>query len=128
VQSCLDAGIACLQVKPADPACLDKARAKCAKGFGKLQDPTKGTVAKLAAKFLKACSAQTNFDLADLRQANGIGLDAALPRCSALNALSPTQCFGAQTFCEGGYVIERQIPRAREIAQILNVVLPGFTP
>jgi hypothetical protein len=127
VQTCLNAGIACLQVKPTDPACLDKARAKCAAVFAKLQDPTKGTVTKLAAKFQKVCGVQPNLDLSDLRQDNGLGLDRELPRCFALGAFNVAQCFGSQAFCEGGYVIERQVPRARELGDLLNVDIIGFT-
>jgi hypothetical protein len=81
-------------------------------------------VAKLAAKFQKACGVQENFDLSDLRQANGLGLDAELPRCAALGENDLTQCFGAQAFCESGQIIERQVPRARELAAFLNVALP----
>ncbi len=127
VQNCLNAGITCQQVKPTDPACLDKARAKCTAGFTKLQDPVKGTVAKLAAKFQKACGPQENLDLSDIRDAQGLGFDAELGRCAALDTVDPAQCLGAQAFCEGGYAIERQVPRARELADLLNVVLPGFT-
>jgi hypothetical protein len=126
VQTCLNAGIACLQVKSTDPTCLDKARAKCRAGFTKLQDPVKGTVGKLAAKFLKACGVQENLDLGDLVGFSGIGLSAELSRCQDLGASNPADCFGVQAFCEGGYVIEREVPRARELAALLNVIIPGF--
>ncbi len=126
VQSCFDAGIACLQVKPTDPACLTKARAKCDKGFGKLQDPSKGTIAKIATKFLKVCSASANLSLIDLGGTSGLGLSSQIPRCDALEASGIDRCFGEQAFCEGGYVIERQIPRARELLDLLGVELLGF--
>lgn len=126
VQGCLDAGIACLQVKPTDPACLTKAQAKCAKGFGKLQNPTKGTIAKIAGKFLKVCSPGPNLSLVDLGGTSGLGLTALIDRCDLLGASGIDQCFGAQAFCEGGYIVERQVPRARELADLLGVVIPGF--
>ena len=126
VQGCLDAGIACLQVKPTDAACLTKAQAKCAKTFGKLQDPTKGTIAKIAGKFLKACSPGPNLSFIDLGGTSGLGLSALIDRCDLLGASGIDQCFGAQAFCEGAYVVERQIPRAQEIADLLGVVIPGF--
>ncbi len=126
VQNCLNAGIACLQVKDSDAGCLAKARAKCGVGFAKLQDPQKGTVAKLAAKFQKACSTSATLSLSDLRNSNGLGLDAELNRCFALGTFNTAQCFGAQAFCEGAYVIEREVPRARELADLLQVVIPGF--
>jgi hypothetical protein len=126
VQGCLDAGIACLQVKPTDPACVTKAQAKCAKSFGKLQDPAKGTIAKIAGKFLKVCSSGPNLSIIDLGGTSGLGLSALISRCNALGASGIDQCFGAQAFCEGGYIVERQIPRARELADLLGVVIPGF--
>lgn len=126
VQGCLDAGIACLQVKPTDPACLTKAQAKCAKGFGKLQDPSKGTIAKIAGKFLKACSVGPNLSIIDLGGTSGLGLSVQVPRCDALDASGIDRCFGEQAFCEGGYVIERQIPRVRELFDLLGVQLFGF--
>jgi hypothetical protein len=89
----------------------------------------KGTVAKLAGKLTKACSVQANLGIADLAAPNGLGLSAQIQRCTDLNdgvtPLPLDQCFGAQAFCEGGYLIERQVPRARELADLLNVVIPG---
>ncbi len=129
VQNCLNAGIACLQVKPQDPKCLPKARAKCAAGFTKLQDPTKGTVAKLQAKLLKACSVQNGLSLADIGLTNGLGLSVQQQRCQDLNdglPLSTPECFGVQAYCEGGYAIEREVPRARELAGLLGVAIPGI--
>lgn len=126
VQGCLDAGIACLQVKPTDPNCLTKARAKCDKTFDKLQDPFKGTVAKLAGKLQKACSVSASLSIVDLSSTSGLGLSVQIPRCTALGASGIDRCFGAQAFCEGGYVIERQIPRARELADLLGVEIIGF--
>jgi hypothetical protein len=128
VQNCLNAGIACTQVKPTDAACLEKARAKCAQGFDKLQNPLKGTVAKLAGKFQKACGTQQNFDQNDFSQPNGIGFGVEVARCGQLGSTIPALCFGNQAFCEGSYVIEREVPRARELAALLNVQIPGFEP
>jgi hypothetical protein len=45
----------------------------------------------------------------------------------ALGAFNIAQCFGAQAFREGGYLIEREVPRARELADLLNVEIIGFT-
>ena len=129
VQNCLNAGIACLQVKPQSAACLAKAQAKCGAGFTKLQHPTKGTVAKLAAKLQKACRVQDGLDLADVRQDNGLGLDRLTPRCQALGngaQFGLPQCLGGQAYCEGAYMIERQVPRARELADVLGVQIPGI--
>ncbi len=130
VQTCLNAGIACEQVKSGDQACLTKARAKCAVGFTKLRDPLKGTVAKLAAKFIKACGSQENLSIIDIASNNGLGLSSQIARCDKLGdpgpALPVDQCFGAQAFCEGAQIIERQVPRARELADFLNVDLTGL--
>ncbi len=98
-----------------------------AAGFGKLRDPQKGTAAKLAAKFLKACRVQENLDIGDIVQGYGLGLSAQVGRCTALGYGSdPAGCFGAQAFCEGAQIIERQIPRARELADFLEVNLSGL--
>lgn len=126
VQGCLDAGIACLQVKPTDAACLTKAQAKCAKSFGKLQNPTKGTIAKIGGKFRKVCSSGPNLSTTDLSGTSGLGLSALIARCNALGASGIDRCFGAQAFCEGAHIVERQIPRAQEIADLLGIVIPGF--
>ncbi len=122
-------GTACTQVKPNDAACIAKARAKCTAAFAKLQHPTKGTVAKLAAKLSKACRVQAGLDLADIGQDNGLGLDRLTPRCQALGNGSQfglPQCLGGQAYCEGAYMIERQVPRARELSDTLGVVIPGI--
>jgi len=126
VQTCLDAGIACEQVKGNDPACVVKARAKCSIVFAKLEDPAKGTLAKLTAKFTKACGVQDGLDLDDLTGPSGLALGSEEQRCFALGAFDLAQCFGAQAFCEAGYVVEREVPRARELADFLHVILPGF--
>lgn len=130
VQNCLNAGIACLQVKPQSAACLAKAQAKCGAAFVKLQDPFKGTVAKLAAKLVKACSVQEGLDLADIAAPNGLGFGQGVQNhCTALNDNIPLgfpQCLGAQAFCQGAYLIERQVPRARELADILGIEIPGI--
>src|SRR6185369_11732881 len=47
LQKCVDLGVACLQLKNADPACLAKAEAKCQKLSDKVQDQQKGTLVKI---------------------------------------------------------------------------------
>jgi len=60
-------------------------------------------------------------------QGYGLGLSAQVGRCTALGYGSdPAGCFGAQAFCEGAQIIERQIPRARELADFLEVNLSGL--
>ncbi len=130
VQGCLDAGIICLQTKPQDPKCLSKAQAKCTAIFAKLEDPTKGTTAKLQAKLTATCSPQAGLDANDLALANGLGFAFQDARCKALNpitqsiALPFAQCLGTQAYCEGGYLIEREVPRVRELAHLLGVQIP----
>lgn len=128
-QGCLDAAIACLQTKPQDATCIPKAKAKCLAAFGKLRDPQKGTVAKLAGKFAKACGAQPDLDAGDVTESYGIGLGAQNGRCGALGAaLDPAGCLSAQTACEGAQIVERQIPRARELADLLGVDFSAEPP
>lgn len=129
VQGCVNAGLACLQTKPQDPSCLPKAKAKCVAAFAKLRDPQKGTVAKLAGTFSKACGQQPDLDAADVTESFGLGLGVHNARCTALDAsLDPAACLTAQSFCEEAQIIERQIPRARELADLLGIDFSGEPP
>jgi hypothetical protein len=120
----------CLQEKPDDAKCLPKAAAKCAKGVDKLVDDQKGKVAKLLAKTLKKCSS-TQFSLVDVAAANGLGLSAATARCTELgfnanSAFGLLSCLGADHFCEAVRMGEKQVPRLRQLADILDVEVPGL--
>ena len=128
LQKCIDLGVACLQQKNADPACLATARAKCQKLSDKVQDQEKGTLFKILGAASKSCKALST---TQVKQATGLGFTAQAPRCNALGAIQfGTQgtivCAGVQQFCEAKQMLIRQIPRLDEFLALLNVQIIGL--
>jgi hypothetical protein len=128
LQKCVDFGVACLQQKNADPACLATARAKCQKLSDKVQDQDKGTLFKILNGASKTCA---GISTAQLKQKEGLGFTAQSARCSALGAIQfgvggTIACAGVQQFCEGKQMLIRQIPRLDELLALLNVQIIGL--
>jgi len=127
---CFDAAATCVQLHNGDPTCPAKAGPKCqavlTKFFGGLPKLFGATAAKCTGPTLTPT---------DLNAAAGLGFVAVTDpnkRCSqfTIQAVDPTirlvECMTDQYGCDGSYMIERQVPRVRELSALLNVSLSGF--
>jgi hypothetical protein len=128
LQKCVDLGVACLQQKNGDQACIAKAQAKCLKISDKVQDQQKGTLFKILGAASKSCGALSS---TQLKQASGLGFTGSAERCTELGAIQfGTQgtivCAGVQQFCEGKQMLIREIPRLDEFLDLLNVQIIGL--
>lgn len=128
LQKCVDFGVACLQQKHADPACVATAQAKCQKLSVKVQDQQKGTLFKILGAASKSCDGLSS---AQVKQAEGLGFTVQSTRCGDLGAIQlGTQgtivCAGVQQFCEGKQMLIREIPRLGEFLALLNVQIIGL--
>jgi hypothetical protein len=128
LQKCVDFGVACLQRKNGDAACLATAQAKCQKLSDKVQNQQKGTLFKILGAASKSCAALSS---TQVKQANGLGFTAQSARCSALGAIQfgtegTIVCAGVQQSCEGKQMLIREIPRLDEFLALLNVQIIGL--
>jgi len=129
-QSCILAGMTCLQVKSDDLLCLPKASIKCGKLLDKLNDPANGTLAKLGEKLVNVCS-DPELSPVDIGDPTGLGFYEQMLRCGELGFGSPgvdglVECLNAQLLCNAGRIAEREVPRVRELATLLGVEIPGI--
>jgi hypothetical protein len=131
-QGCADAAAACIQTAdaPTRDACKTKNAPKCQAGITKLTSTSSdGPLPKLLGAVVKKC---TSPDLteSDLEGATGLGFGSAVPRCAQLTfpPADPTtsifECVGAQHLCEDAQMLERQVPRLRELATFFNITIP----
>lgn len=126
-QKCLDAAATCIQSPDTltRDACQQKVSPKCQASIVSLGGP----LTKLQAATAKKC---TSPDLAeaDLEAPAGLAFASAAPRCAELNVTPLTDlsailtCVGVQHTCEDFQMLERQVPRLRELADFLNIVIP----
>ncbi len=112
-EKCYDAAFKCVQTKPDDQKCFDKAIVKC--GREVLTRRPKG-IAKLLDAIRKKC---TSFD--DLMSADGVGYTALAVTCadagfplSGINGL--TECLRELTECDAEQMFGVEMPRARPFA------------
>ncbi|MEO6027268.1 MAG: hypothetical protein ABIR79_10425 [Candidatus Binatia bacterium] len=112
---CIDAVAACVQLKPADPSCVPKAQAQCAKIGTRLAGPA-GPAAKARAAIAKACSAP-----ADMLIATGLGHATSAVYCAAVDVPALTtpadvaECIVRDHACRVTKVIEATVPRGIEL-------------
>ena len=119
VQVCSAAVFTCVQTKPGDAGCLEKARAKCAKGTA--------AVSGLGATFTnavgKACS-KPPLEPADLLGPAGLGASALAPACVALGVPTLTtsadvaSCLVRGLECRADQLLINEAPRSEELLQI----------
>jgi len=126
-QKCIDAAAKCVQEKPGNAVCRDKVSATCAKNVAKLVADN-GTFAKLFNGILKKCEAANPFDVLD---PIGLGFGAAslTSRCNELDLPLSTpadllRCLGNEVTCQTLRMFEREVPRGRELAELVEVTLP----
>ncbi len=124
LEKCYDAVFKCIQTKPGDQKCLDKAIAKCAKESGK--------VAKERTKLTDAIVKRCPTDPADLTGALGLGFDALATECnddfgiSLTDVASIAACVREQHECQAEEAFNLHMPRAGGFADALAIgVRPG---
>lgn len=127
-QKCVDAAAKCIQEKPGVTACRDKASSACAKAIAKLTPPGTGTFAKLFASVAKKCGAASPLDIVG-STGLGFGAPAFTARCDELDVplggpADLLSCVGNELSCQTLKLFEREIPRGRELAELLEVTLP----
>jgi len=129
VQKCADAALKCVQLKPGDAACVEKARKTCAKQMAKLTGSARSIAGKLATAFLKACGPAA-LAPADLFDASGVGFGAHAALCGALgvpqydSAADVAACLARQHGCRAEQLLERSLPRLREMLDLGELGLP----
>jgi hypothetical protein len=128
LHKCLLAIIACVQQKPGDAACLNKAAAKCAKAFGKLPKDR----GKVGTAIGKACSPPA-LTIGDLENAIGLGYGTEGPNCAThgvadiLNVGDVAECVAAEHECRVEDMVGAEIPRAGEFLDLVGLD-PGSLP
>lgn len=111
----------CVQTKPGDGACLDKAADACAKAKEKLAAVDE----KLTQSAAKACGALTT---GDLLAANGLDADRSNPACAApvTNLASLGACLVTVTACVSGDLTEATQPRLAQLLALAGVDSAGL--
>ena len=119
VQACSAAVFTCVQTKPGDAGCTDKARATCTKGT----DAVSSLRATFTDAVAKACT-KAPLEPADLFGPTGLGAAALAPTCSGLGVPSLTtsadlaSCVLRSLECRADQLLENESPRLKELLQI----------
>jgi hypothetical protein len=126
-KKCIDAAAKCVQEKPGETVCRDKVSASCIKNVAKLATAN-GTFAKLFNGILKKCEAANPLDLLN---PIGLGFGAAsvASHCNEIHVplSGPTDllsCLGNEVTCQTLHMFEREAPRGRELAELVEITLP----
>lgn len=121
LHACQQGAFACLQLKPADDACVAKAAAKCGKSLaGAAADR-----AKLTAVVTKACGPPA-LESADLLGASGLGFAAEAEPCAdrgvaTLGSVADVAaCVAATSACRAEALFALETPRAAELLALLG--------
>jgi hypothetical protein len=117
-QRCADAATRCVQIKPGDAACLEKARASCAR----LAGTANGAQEDFAATVAKRCPATA---LAALLDTSGFALGERAATCDALgipltSVGAVAECVGRVQSCRVDQVVESRTPRLQELLGLID--------
>ena len=121
-QQCIDAMVRCVQRKPGDQQCIDKAVDKCASKFGSFRRDDARHVERIEARCLE-------LDFATLRAASGLNLDAASVGCATLGVpgLATLEdyetCVLRQRDCAVHRVMHADAPRVDELLHLAELTL-----
>ncbi len=124
LEACGAAVFTCVQAKPGDASCVQKAGGACAKAVGALPKLTAGFTAAIA----KACAAPLT--PGDLLAATGLGASALGETCAKLGVASlatvadVSTCLERQIACDARQQIENATPRLQELLDLGGVALP----
>ena len=119
---CANAIYKCLQTKPGDQKCLDRAGSRCTKQLAKIATAE----AKFASDVVRRCS---TFAPSSLTGALGLAYDNVAATCDADfgaradDAASVAVCLAAQHTCRLDETFETQVPRIGELLGLVGVPL-----
>ncbi len=125
LEKCYDALFKCIQTKPGDQKCIDKALVKCGKEVDTKVPKERD---KLASSIVRKCES-----FADLGSADGLGFDSIANACSTdfgvdlVDVASVAECLRAQHECRAEEMFNVQMPRAGQIADALAVPVRAGT-
>jgi hypothetical protein len=122
LQKCVDAILACVEVKNADPTCLTKAQATCDKAIAAFPADDAG----LSAKIVKSCGPPVA--PADLTDIAGLGYGTQGPTsvCMLADAPVPTDaasvagCVAKVHVCRAALALGIEVPRAAGLLTLVN--------
>jgi hypothetical protein len=122
LDGCTTGILKCIQTKPDDPACVTKARAKCAA----LRGAATAARAKLLASVQAKCGS-TLLSATDLRGATGLGYVGLDGDCTGMLGHAPTnvadvaECIARRYVCGSGALHGTEAPRAGELQRVAGV-------
>jgi hypothetical protein len=117
LDSCATRVLGCVQTKPGDAACRDKAAVPCARGLGKLgTDET-----KMRASIVKSCG---TLSPTDRGSAAGLGFETQAGSCPGLADVNQLAgCVAARNRCDGDDLMTVEEPRAGEMLRLVGATL-----
>jgi hypothetical protein len=123
VEKCTNAIFKCIQTKPGDAACLDKAQATCAKELG-----PNGKVAVAGAKLQSSVGSKcAAAGITNLGAANGMNLADLAAVCQAVGVTGGIPsiadygvCLFRQHECEADETIRFEVPRLNELLTLVG--------
>ena len=118
LEQCYDALFTCMQTKPGDQPCVDKARAKCA-AAADVKAPA--ARAALAAAVAKKCAS-----FADLTSPDGLGYEALASACQNAplgDVAAIAECVRVQHECAAEQMFSVEMPRAGQLAAAASLSL-----
>jgi hypothetical protein len=120
LDSCATRILGCVQTKPGDLACRDKAAVPCARGVGKLG----ADEAKMRASIAKSCGLLSPVDRGS---AAGLGFDTQVGSCPGVADVSQLAgCVAARNRCDGDDLMTVEEPRTGEMLRLVGAALePG---
>jgi hypothetical protein len=122
---CTTALFTCVQTKPGDAACIEKASEKCTKSLTSIPDLEN----RFALAIGKACGV-SSLSIDDLRAPAGLGLGTldgpcALHGVASLTSLDAVaRCLAREVACRVEQRLENAAPRLRELLQAAGTSLP----
>ncbi|MEO6028538.1 MAG: DNRLRE domain-containing protein [Candidatus Binatia bacterium] len=124
LQKCTDGVFLCLQQKPGDAGCLNKARARCAKQTAVLQGGATSLDLRLGAKITKGCGPKKPGLLpvvsgTDLCRAEGLAFESNVEVCqtpqSPVLLAAVTSAIAEEHRCRTVELFATDVPRATEL-------------
>lgn len=127
MHKCLDAAVTCVQKKPDDPRCLEKAVGPCDGALAARSEDD----AQFADSIAKACGpnkpgAAPQVSLDDLTGALGLGYESESPGCTLFDVgqlaslADVVECIERHQECRIENVVGSEVPRAAELLALLH--------
>jgi hypothetical protein len=133
IGECVGEVFKCVQMKPADATCFEKATDECAAEIG-----TDGKLAKVESKLRSSVHMECGpVDFGELAGPNGMNLDDIASECAPFGVASLknledyVECLNRQHDCLVGEMIRMQVPRVEEVLAMVGFEdewVPDFCP